>query len=67
MKGVFSVSQDAFTTLNVPNRYKIPFSGCAMSSIKYKVGLGLYSLDIKFNNLNIQFDIVAQSTLTTGF
>ena len=42
-------------------------SGCAFSSNVYKVGLGLYSLDIKFDGLKILYDIQVSSTSVSGF
>lgn len=47
--------------------YSATLSGCAFSSNVYKVGLGLYSLDIKFDGLRMLYDIEVVSTSVSGF
>jgi hypothetical protein len=65
--GVIEITSSVYATPSISNTFAVSFSGCPMSSAVYKVGFGLYSLDIKFNSLKIEFDIQTSSTSMTGF
>lgn len=65
--GVFYIASSQFLTDLITNGYSVQFSNCAVSSDVYKVGLGLYSLNMNFNNVTLMFDLQVSSTSVTGF
>lgn len=65
--GIFQVTSVAYGSASTSQAYAVTFNGYTRSSNVFKVGFSLHSVDVDFDNIKLQFDLVIESKSVNGF